>query len=59
MTETAKATPRGGRKSQGLKIDRVFTTAGVHPYDEVTWELRDVVQMNWKTGEHVYEQRGV
>ncbi|MCA0307808.1 MAG: vitamin B12-dependent ribonucleotide reductase [Actinobacteria bacterium] len=59
MTETAKATPRGGRKSQGLKIDRVFTTAGVHPYDEVTWELRDVVQTNWKTGEHVFEQRGV
>nr|WP_300149061.1 vitamin B12-dependent ribonucleotide reductase [Propionicimonas sp.] len=59
MTETAKATPRGGRKSPGLKISRVFTTAGVHPYDEVTWESRDVVQTNWKTGEHVFEQRGV
>ncbi|MCA0294397.1 MAG: vitamin B12-dependent ribonucleotide reductase [Actinobacteria bacterium] len=59
MTETAKATTRGGRKSAGLKINRVFTTAGVHPYDEVTWELRDVVQTNWKTGEHVFEQRGV
>jgi ribonucleoside-diphosphate reductase alpha chain len=59
MTETAKATPRGGRKSPGLKISRVFTTAGVHPYDEVTWEKRDVVQTNWKTGEHVFEQRGV
>jgi ribonucleoside-diphosphate reductase alpha chain len=59
MTETAKATPRGGRKSPGLKINRVFTTAGVHPYDEVTWEKRDVVQTNWKTGEHVFEQRDV
>lgn len=59
MTETVKATTRGGRKSPGLKINRVFTTAGVHPYDEVTWELRDVVQTNWKTGEHVFEQRGV
>jgi ribonucleoside-diphosphate reductase alpha chain len=59
MTETAKASTRGGRKSPGLKIERVFTTAGVHPYDEVTWELRDVVQTNWKTGEHVFEQRGV
>ncbi len=59
MTETAKAPARGGRKSPGLKINRVFTTAGVHPYDEVTWELRDVVQTNWKTGEHVFEQRGV
>ncbi|MGC3993563.1 MAG: vitamin B12-dependent ribonucleotide reductase [Propionicimonas sp.] len=59
MTETVKATTRGGRKAPGLKIDRVFTTAGVHPYDEVTWEHRDVVQTNWKTGEHVFEQRGV
>ena len=32
---------------------------GVHPYDEVTWERRDVVQTNWKTGETVFEQRGV
>ncbi|MFZ0531338.1 MAG: vitamin B12-dependent ribonucleotide reductase, partial [Propionicimonas sp.] len=59
MTETAKAPGRGGRKSSGLKIDRVFTTAGVHPYDEVNWERRDVVQTNWKTGEHVFEQRDV
>ncbi|HQY99067.1 MAG TPA: vitamin B12-dependent ribonucleotide reductase [Propionicimonas sp.] len=59
MTETAKAPGRGGRKAAGLKIDRVFTTAGVHPYDEVNWELRDVVQTNWKTGEAVFEQRGV
>ena len=59
MTETAKATTRGGRKSPGLKINRVFTTAGVHPYDQVTWESRDVVQQNWKTNEVVFEQRGV
>jgi ribonucleoside-diphosphate reductase alpha chain len=59
MTETVKATSRGGRKAPGLKIDRVFTTAGVHPYDEVTWELRDVVQTNWKTGETVFEQHAV
>ncbi len=59
MTETAKASTRGGRKSPGLKINRIFTTAGVHPYDEVTWEQRDVIQTNWKTGENVFEQRGV
>jgi ribonucleoside-diphosphate reductase alpha chain len=45
--------------SSGLRIERVFTTAGSHPYDEVTWERRDVVQTNWKTGEVVFEQRGV
>ncbi|WP_246360279.1 vitamin B12-dependent ribonucleotide reductase [Nocardioides massiliensis] len=42
-----------------MTIDRVFSTAGVHPYDEITWERRDVVQTNWKTGESVFEQRGV
>ena len=31
----------------------------MHPYDEVTWERRDVVQQNWKTGETIFEQRGV
>jgi ribonucleoside-diphosphate reductase alpha chain len=25
----------------------------------VTWEKRDVVQQNWKTGETIFEQRGV
>lgn len=59
MTETAKAPRQSARKAKGLTIDRVFTTAGVHPYDEVTWERRDVVQTNWKTGENVFEQRGV
>ncbi|WP_297747247.1 vitamin B12-dependent ribonucleotide reductase [uncultured Tessaracoccus sp.] len=43
----------------GLTIERVFTTEGVHPYDEQEWELRDVVQTNWKTGETVFEQHGV
>ena len=31
----------------------------MHPYDEIKWEWRDVVQTNWKTGETVFEQRGV
>src|SRR3954466_14252800 len=50
-----------GRKNAptGLTIERIFTTEGVHTYDEVTWERRDVVQQNWKTGETVFEQRGV
>ena len=43
----------------GLTIERLFTTPGVHPYDGVEWERRDVVQTNWKTGENVFEQRGV
>lgn len=50
--------PAHGRDA-GLSIERIFSTEGVHPYDEVTWERRDVVQSNWKTGETVFEQRGV
>ncbi len=46
-------------KGKGLIIDRLYTTEGVHPYDGVTWERRDVVQTNWKSGEVVFEQRGV
>ena len=42
-----------------LTMERLYTTAGVHPYDEVTWESRDVIQTNWKTGATVFEQRGV
>ncbi len=62
MTETAGARA-GARKSaakgKGVKIERIYTTPGVHPYDEVTWEKRDVVQQNWKTGETIFDQRGV
>ena len=46
-------------RRQGLPIERVFSEPGRHPYDTVTWERRDVVQSNWKTGETVFEQRGV
>ncbi|WUK46458.1 vitamin B12-dependent ribonucleotide reductase [Micromonospora zamorensis] len=43
----------------GLKIERVWTTEGVHPYDEATWERRDVVMTNWRDGSINFEQRGV
>ena len=46
-------------RKPGLVIERLYTTAGEHPYDSVNWERRDVVQTNWKTGEIVFEQRGV
>ena len=55
--KTRSDTPRVQRK--GLAIERIYTTAGVHPYDEVTWERRDVVQTNWRTGETIFEQKGV
>ncbi|MGH3740540.1 MAG: vitamin B12-dependent ribonucleotide reductase [Micromonosporaceae bacterium] len=42
-----------------MRIGRVWTTEGVHPYDEVTWERRDVVMTNWRDGSVNFEQRGV
>ena len=59
MTETVSGSaPRRGKR-KGLKIERIFTTPGVHPYDEVTWERRDVVMTNWRDGSINFEQRGV
>jgi ribonucleoside-diphosphate reductase alpha chain len=58
MTDTAAAPATQGA-SHGLAIERVWTTPGVHPYDEVTWQRRDVVQTNWRTGETIFEQHGV
>lgn len=56
MTETVAGTTTGAK---GLTMKRVFSTPGTHPYDEITWERRDVVQTNWKTGATVFEQKGV
>ena len=62
MTETvgAPATRGSGKpKKTGLRVRRVHTTAGVHPYDDVVWESRDVVMTNWRDGSINFEQRGV
>jgi ribonucleoside-diphosphate reductase alpha chain len=64
-TATASATgaPNGTsaapRRHSGLSLERLYTTEGVHPYDEVTWERRDVVMTNWRDGSINFEQRGV
>jgi ribonucleoside-diphosphate reductase alpha chain len=59
MTETASAQVATGDATAGLTMQRVFSTEGVHPYDAIDWERRDVVQTNWRTGETVFEQQGV
>ncbi|MEU1056982.1 vitamin B12-dependent ribonucleotide reductase [Streptomyces sp. NPDC005876] len=64
MTETASGPARssrakGTKASKGLRVERIHTTPGVHPYDEVTWERRDVVMTNWRDGSVNFEQRGV
>src|SRR5687768_4814755 len=43
----------------GIGIRRHFTTAGVHPYDEVVWDRRDARITNWRDGAVAFEQLGV
>ncbi len=43
----------------GIGIRRHFTTAGVHPYDEVAWERRDARITNFRDGVVAFEQRDV
>jgi ribonucleoside-diphosphate reductase alpha chain len=55
MSKTAVASPKNGL--QGLSIERRFSTAGVHPFDQVEWEIRDAVIGNPESP--AFEQRGV
>ncbi|GAA1901722.1 vitamin B12-dependent ribonucleotide reductase [Streptantibioticus ferralitis] len=57
--EKAVKTTRAAKPGKGLRIDRIHTTPGTHPYDEVVWERRDVVMTNWRDGSVNFEQRGV
>ena len=68
MTETSSAARKGksaaeapSRRTQrgGLTMRRIYTTPDVHPYDQVTWERRDVVMTNWRDGSVNFEQHGV
>src|SRR3984957_18526089 len=62
MTETVSGASRSNgttRRQRGLHLERVFTKPGVHPYDQVTWERRDVVMTNWRDGSVNFEQYGV
>ena len=57
MTETLPT--QAGARAKKLTLERLYTTPGVHPYDEVEWERRDVVMTNWRDGSVNFEQRGV
>ncbi len=55
MSKTAASTPQTGL--QGLSIERRFSSAGTHPFDEIEWETRDAVIGNPESP--AFEQRGV
>jgi ribonucleoside-diphosphate reductase alpha chain len=55
MSKTAASTAQSGL--QGLSIERRFSVAGTHPFDEVEWETRDALIGNPESP--AFEQRGV
>ena len=58
-TEVAESTrARKAQASPGLEFPRFFSTAGVDPFDQVEWDVRDAIIGNEK-GTVVFEQRGV
>src|ERR1041385_2883115 len=56
-TSTTAATP-SKQKAHGLTFRRFFTKPGVHPYDEIEWELRDATITDSKGG-IIFEQKDV
>jgi ribonucleoside-diphosphate reductase alpha chain len=55
MSKTATSSPKNGL--QGLSIERRFSTAGVHPFDQIEWEIRDALIGD--PASPAFEQRGV
>jgi len=46
------------REQHGLHFERYFTRDGVHPFDEIEWELRTAIISNDR-GEKIFEQKDV
>src|SRR4051794_20491768 len=60
MTETVSGSARRGKAGHNvMKMEGIFTPPGVHPYEDVKWERRDVVMTNWRDGSVNFEQKGV
>ena len=53
-----ESTRRSVSAASGLRFPRVFTQAGIDPFDEIEWELRSAV-IGSERGEIVFEQRDV
>lgn len=46
------------KSAPGLRFERYFTRPGVHPFDEVRWELR-TASITGERGEVIFEQKDV
>src|SRR6201989_3429295 len=55
MSKTATTSPKNGLR--GLSVERRFSEPGVHPFDQIEWEIRDAVIGD--PAKPAFEQRGV
>jgi ribonucleoside-diphosphate reductase alpha chain len=58
QTDNTKANTQPLSGLQGLKVEQKFSTAGVHPFDDIEWELREASITNEK-GDVVFSQKDV
>ncbi len=60
VSTTSKSAPSGGQTQgkHGLRVKRLSTKPGSHPFDEIEWELRTTTIQNEK-GRVIFEQRNV
>ena len=48
----------GPAESEGLKVEQFFSTAGVHPFDQLEWEKR-TAKIAGDDGQAVFEQNDI
>jgi ribonucleoside-diphosphate reductase alpha chain len=58
LTVAAKAATSAQEAKRGITVRRLFTQPGIHPLDEVEWEMRTASIQNEK-GQVIFEQRNV
>ncbi len=57
-TRSAQKKSRKAKAVRGVEIPRFFTEDGVHPFDQVEWEMRSATIAN-ERGEVIFEQNDV
>jgi ribonucleoside-diphosphate reductase alpha chain len=58
LTTVATSSTKENAGKRGITMRRLFTKPGIHPFEEVAWELRTASIQNEK-GQVIFEQRNV
>jgi len=53
-----KKTPVTSSDSKGLKIEHFFSTPGVHPFEQLEWEIRSA-KIAGDNGQTIFEQENI